>query len=80
MNEKYNEHYKAKINEINEKAMSAYEEKNIYKLIDLYGDIKYFRGCLMNESLKGFNDELNNLYEESLKITNHIYFGILDIL
>ena len=80
MNEKYIEAYKTKINEINEKAMIAYEEKNIYKLIDLYGDIKFFKGCLMNESLEGFNDEVNNLYEESSTISRHIYYGILDIL
>ena len=80
MNEKYIEAYKNKINEINEKAMKAYDEKNIYKLIDLYGDIKFYNGCLMNESLDGFNDEVNNLYEESLTIIRRIYYGILDIL
>ena len=72
MNEKYIEAYKNKINEINEKAMNAYDEKNIYKLIDLYGDIKFFKGCLMNESLKGFNAEVNNLYEESSTISRNI--------
>ena len=80
MNEKYIEAYKTKINEINEKAMKAYEEKNVYKLIDLYGDIKFFKGCLMNESLEGFNDEVNNLYEESSTISRNIYYAILDIL
>ena len=80
MNEKYIEAYKTKINEINEKAMKAYDEKNIYKLIDLYGDIKFFKGCLMNESLEGFNAEVNNLYEESSRISRNIYYGILDIL
>ena len=80
MNEKYIEAYKTKINEINEKAMNAYDEKNIYKLIDLYGDIKFYNGCLMNESLDGFNDEVNNLYEESSTISRNIYYGILDIL
>ena len=80
MNEKYIEAYKNKINAINEKAMKAYEEKNVYKLIDLYGDIKFFKGCLMNESLEGFNDEVNNLYEESSTISRNIYYGILDIL
>ena len=80
MNEKYIEAYKTKINEINEKAMKAYEEKNVYKLIDLYGDIKFFKGCLMNESLEGFNAEVNNLYEESSTISRNIYYAILDIL
>ena len=80
MNEKYIEAYKTKINEINEKAMKAYKEKNIYKLIDLYGDIKYYKGCLMSESLNGFNDGINNLYEESSTISQHIYSVILDIL
>ena len=80
MNEKYIEAYKNKINAINEKAMKAYEEKNVFKLIDLYGDIKFFKGCLMNESLEGFNDEVNNLYEESSTISRNIYYGILDIL
>ena len=80
MNEKYIDAYKNKINEINEKAMKAYEEKNVYKLIDLYGDIKFFKGCLMNESLYGFNDEVNNLYEESSTISRNIYYAILDIL
>ena len=80
MNEKYIEAYRTKIYAINEKARNAYDEKNIYKLIDLYGDIKYFNGCLMNESLEGFNDEVNNLYEESLTISRYIYYDILDIL
>ena len=80
MNEKVIDAYKNKINEINEKAMKAYDEKNIYKLIDLYGDIKFFKGCLMNESLEGFNAEVNNLYEESSTISRNIYYGILDIL
>ena len=80
MNEKYIDAYKNKINEINEKAMKAYDEKNIYKLIDLYGDIKFFKGCLMNESLEGFNAEVNNLYEESSTISRNIYYAILDIL
>ena len=80
MNEKYIEAYKNKINEINEKAMKAYDEQNIYKLIDLYGDIKFFKGCLMNESLEGFNAEVNNLYEESSTISRNIYYAILDIL
>ena len=74
------ETYKTKIKEINEKAMKAYKEKNIYKLIDLYGDIKFFKGCLMNESLEGFNAEVNNLYEESSTISRNIYYAILDIL
>ena len=72
MNEKYIDAYKNKINEINEKAMKAYDEQNIYKLIDLYGDIKFFKGCLMNESLEGFNAEVNNLYEESSTISRNI--------
>ena len=80
MNEKYIDAYKNKINEINEKAMKAYDEQNIYKLIDLYGDIKFFKGCLMNESLEGFNAEVNNLYEESSTISRNIYYAILDIL
>ena len=80
MNEKYIEAYKTKINEINEKGMKAYKEKNIYKLIDLYGAIKYFNGCLRTECLNEFNEEINNLCEESSTISHHIYSAILDIL
>lgn len=80
MNEKDLEIYKTKIKEINNKGMKASKEKNIYKLIDLYGDIKNITGWLMRESLNGFNDEINNLYEESLIISSHIYSSILDIL
>ena len=80
MNEKYIELYKNKINEINEKAMVAYKEQNIYKLIDLYGAIKYFNGCLRTECLNEFNEEVNNLCEESSTISHHIYSTILDIL
>ena len=80
MNEKIINIYKTKIKEINEKANKASKEKNIYKLIDLYGDIKYFNGCLMSESLNGFNEEINALYEEGLTISRHIYSIILDIL
>ena len=80
MNEKYIATYKTKINEINEKAMKASKEKNIYKLIDLYGAIKYFNGCLRTECLNEFNEEINNLCEESATISHHIYSAILDIL
>ena len=80
MNEKYIDAYKTKINEINEKAMNAYEEKNIYKLIDLYGDIKFFNGCLRAECLDEFNEEIKSLAEESATISHHIYSAILDIL
>ena len=80
MNEKNLQWYWNKFKGINEKAMKAYKEKNIYKLIDLYGDIKYYKGCLMSESLNGFNDGINNLYEESSTISQHIYSVILDIL
>ena len=80
MNEKIINTYKTKIKEINDKAMKASKEKNIYILIDLYGDIKYISGCLMHESLNGFNEEINVLHEESLTISRHIYSIILDIL
>ena len=80
MNEKVIDTYKNKINEINVSAMVAYKEQNIYKLIDLYGAIKYFNGCLRTECLNEFNDEINNLCEESLTISHHIYSSILDIL
>ena len=80
MNEKVIEAYKTKINEINEKAMKAYKEKNIYKLIDLYGAVKYFNGCLRTECLNEFNDEINNLCDESSTISHHIYSIILDVL
>ena len=80
MNEKVIDAYKNKINEINVSAMVAYKEQNIYKLIDLYGAIKYFNGCLRTECLNEFNDEINNLCEESLTISHHIYSSILDIL
>ena len=80
MNEKVIDAYKNKINEINVSGMVAYKEKNIYKLIDLYGAIKYFNGCLRTESLNEFNEEVNNLCEESLTISHHIYSAILDIL
>ena len=80
MNEKVIGAYKNKINEINVSAIVAYKEKNIYKLIDLYGAIKYFNGCLRTECLNEFNEEINNLCEESLTISHHIYSAILDIL
>ena len=80
MNEKYIDAYKNKINEINVSAMVAYKEQNIYKLIDLYGSINYFNGSLMNESLNGFNEEINSLFEETLIIRRKIYSFILDIL
>ena len=70
-----------KIKEINEKAVIAYKEKNICKLINLYGSIQYFNGSLMNESLNGFNKkEVNNLCEKTLIISRRIYSFILDIL
>ena len=76
-----NEKIKTKLNEINEKAMKAYEEKNLPKLISLYGSISYYNGALMSESLNGFNKkEVNNLYEKSLIISRRIYSLILDIL
>ena len=80
MNEKVIDAYKNKINEINVSAMLAYKEQNIYKLIDLYGAIKYFNGCLRTECLNEFNEEVNNLCEESATISHHIYSAILDIL
>ena len=80
MNEKVIGAYKNKINEINVSAMLAYKEQNIYKLIDLYRAIKYFNGCLRTECLNEFNEEINNLAEESATISHHIYSAILDIL
>lgn len=80
MNEKVIDAYKTKINEINEKAMKSYKEKNIYKLIDLYGAVKYFNGCLRTECLNEFNDEINNLVVETIDIANNIYSIIVDIL
>lgn len=80
MNEKVIDAYKTKINEINEKVMKAYKEKNIYKLIDLYGAVKYFNGCLRTECLNEFNDEINNLVVETIDIANNIYSIIVNIL
>ena len=69
-----------KIKEINEKAIIAYKQKNIYELINLYG-IEYFNGALMSESLNGFNKkEVNNLYEKTLIISRRIYSFILDVM
>ena len=80
MKEKNLQCYWNKFKEINEKAMKAYEEKNLPKLISLYGSINYYNGYFMGETLNGFNDEINNLYEYSLVLSRKIYSLILDIL
>lgn len=80
MNGKIFGKYIIELKGINEKVMKAYEEKNVSLLVDLYGSIKYFNGALMSESLDGFNEEINKLYEYTLVFSRKVYSLILDIL
>ena len=80
MNEKNLQCYWDKFKGINEKAMKAYKEKNGPVLVDLYGSINYFNGYFMGESLNGFNEEINKLFEYSTVLSRKIYSLILDIL
>lgn len=80
MNEKIINTYKNRIEQITEGVKKACKENNIFMFLDLYGDINKISGCLIRESIIGYNEEINKLYEESLAIARKIYSIIVVLL